>query len=275
MPALISCPHCRTTHTYPDQMIGKRARCKQCLSLFLVTALTGVGTPVDDVDPQEQQVQKEAAKPKPRRRYGDDYGPEPVRRSGGSGMLIGLLVGCGVFLIVLALGGIAVAVFAWPLLTSDQPSAAAPQPRPSPAPPPVRPTDPFPPKQPAPQPPAQQKAPEQPKPPAPAEKPAFTLSNAKVMRVGARLRVTVDVRPDKGPPAPGQQFNMLIRSAGGVVYHSVVSPPRLRNGGTLNINLSGPRAANDQGPFEITLELGPPGPNVQREPVSNTVSATL
>src|SRR5579872_1488034 len=88
MPATIACPHCRTTHMYPDQMVGKRARCKQCLSLFLVSALTGVGTPVDDVDPHEQ-VQKETTKPKPappRRRPGD-YGPEPGRKSGGSGML--------------------------------------------------------------------------------------------------------------------------------------------------------------------------------------------
>ena len=54
MPATVACPHCRTTHTFPDQMVGKRARCRQCLSLFLVSALAGVGTPVDDVDPQEQ-----------------------------------------------------------------------------------------------------------------------------------------------------------------------------------------------------------------------------
>src|SRR5690348_3117269 len=106
MPATVACPHCRTTHTFPDQMVGKRARCRQCLSLFLVSALAGVGTPVDDVDPQEQSP-KEAVKARPgppRRRYDDDYGPEPARRSGGGGLLIGLLVGCGAFLLVLFLG---------------------------------------------------------------------------------------------------------------------------------------------------------------------------
>jgi len=250
MPATVACPHCRTTHTFPDQMVGKRARCRQCLSLFLVSSLAGVGTPVDDVEPQGPAVKARPAPP--RRRYEDDHGPEPVRKSGGNGLLIGLLVGCGAFLLVLVLGGGAVGAWLYfsyfdePVST---PAAQAPQPA---------------------QPPPQPKPPDK---PGPSAKPAFTLSNAKVTRVGSRLRVSVDLRPDGGPPVSGQQFNLLIRSAGGGTYHSVVSPLRLRGPGTLRINLGSASAASDQGPFEITLELGPPGRNATREPVSNTVSA--
>jgi hypothetical protein len=265
MPATVACPHCRTTHTFPDQMVGKRARCRQCLSLFLVSALAGVGTPVDDVEPQEQ-VQTGATKAKPappRRRYGDDYGPEPVRKSGGGGLLIGLLVGCGAFLVVLVLGAGGVA--AWFFLSSpDQPSAAAPAPRPSqPVPPPVQPPDPFPPVQP--------KPPDRPKPPEPPAKPAFTLSNAKVERLRNVPTVSADYRPDTGPPAAGQQFFLLIRSAGGGVYRSSqLSHLRMRQQGTLRVRM--PRAMNDPGPFELTLRMGRLGMADEGEAVSNTVS---
>jgi hypothetical protein len=265
MPATVACPHCRTTHMYPDQMVGKRARCKQCLSLFLVSALTGVGTPVDDVDPQEQEQKEAAAKAKqapPRRRYGD-YGPEPVRRAGGSGMLIGLLVGCGAFLIVLVLGAGGVA--AWFFLSSpDQPSAVTPPPRPAPpVPPPVQPKPPG-----QPQPPAQPKPPAQPQPPA---KPAFTLSNAKVTRLRNLPTVHVEYRPDTGPPAAEQQFFLLIRSAAGGTYRSQqLLPSRLSRQGTLNVRL--PRAMNDPGPFELTLRMGRLGMADEGESVSNTVS---
>ena len=259
MPATVACPHCRTTHTFPDQMVGKRARCRQCLSLFLVNSLAGVGVPVDDVDPHEQ-VQA-AAKPKPappRRRYEDDYGPEPVRRSGGGGLLIGLLVGCGAFLVVLVLGAGGVA--AWYFLSSDQ-QAAAPAPRPSQSAPP----EPFPPVRP--EPPAKPNPPEKPPPPA---KPTFTLSNAKVDRVRNLPVVSVDYRPDTAP-AGGQQFFLLIRSAGGGVYRSSqLTQLRMRQPGTLRVRL--PRAMNDPGPFELTLRLGRPGMADEGESVSNTIS---
>ncbi|HZY85677.1 MAG TPA: hypothetical protein VFE78_12660 [Gemmataceae bacterium] len=276
MPATIACPHCRTTHMYPDQMVGKRARCKQCLSLFLVSALTGVGTPVDDVDPHEQ-VQKETTKAKakpapPRRRHGDDYGPEPARKSGGSGTLIGLLVGCGAFLVVLVLGAGGVA--AWFFLSSpDQPSAAAPPPKQAqPAPPPVRPPDPFPPVQP--KQPAQPQPPVQPKQPQPPAKPAFTLSNAKVTRLRNVPTVHVEYRPDAAPPAADQQFFLLIRSAGGGTYRSQqLLAGRLSRPGALNVRL--PRAMNDPGPFELTLRMGRLGMADEGESVSNTVSTGL
>ncbi len=265
MTASVACPHCRTTHTFPDQMVGKRARCRQCLSLFLVSALAGVGTPVDDVDPQEQ-TQKEPAKPKaapPRRRYADDYGPEPARRSGGSGLLIGLLVGCGAFALVLLLGGAAVG--AWLYFSYFDEPVSTPTPPKAGPPPAVRPPDPFPPapKQPA-QPPAQ------PKQPAPPAKPAFTLSNAKVEKVGKVPTVVVDCRPDTAP-SPGQQFFLLIRSAGGGTYRSSQLPPsRLKAQGTLRIRV--PRAVNDPGPFELNLRMGRLGMADEGESVSNTVS---
>ena len=266
MPAMVACPHCRTTGTYPDQMVGKRARCKQCLSLFLVSALTGVGTAVDDVDPQEQVQKEAAAKAKqalPRRRYEGDYGPEPVRKSGGSGLLIGLLVGCGAFLIVLALGAGGVA--AWFFLSSDEPSVSTPSPKSAqPAPPPVQP--PVPPVQP--RPPVQPQPPVGPQPPA---KPAFTLSNAKVTRLRNIPTVHVDHRPDAGAPAAGQQFFLLIRSAGGGTYRSQqLLPSRLSRPGTLNVRL--PRAMNDPGPFELTLRTGRLGMADEGEAVSNTAS---
>jgi hypothetical protein len=264
MPATISCPHCRTTHTFPDQMVGKRARCRQCLSLFLVNSLAGVGTPVDDVEPQER-TQKEAPKAKPappRRRYEDDYGPAPVRKSGGSGLLIGLLVGCGAFLVVLVLGIGGVAA-AWYFLSSPDEPVSTPAPKPAQPPPPVRPADPFPPAQ-----------PKQPAQPEPAAKPAFTLSNAKVERVRNVPLVIVDVRPDAGPPAVGQQFFLLIRSAGGGTYRSQqLLSSRLRNQGTLRIRL--PKAMNDPGPFELNLRLGRLGMADEGESVSNTVSTGM
>jgi hypothetical protein len=275
MPAMIACPHCRTTHTYPDQMVGKRARCRQCLSLFMVSALTGVGTAVDDVGPQEQ-VQKETAgkaKPGPRRRYEDDYGRRPVRKSGGSGLLIGLLVGCGAFLLVLVLGAGGVA--AWFFLGPDGPAVSTPTP-PQPAPPPFQP-DPIPPAQP--RPPAQPQPPQpptQPQPPAkpqPPTKPAFTLSNASVTRLRNVPTVHVDYRPDTGPAA-GQQFFLLIRSAGGGTYRSQqLLPGRMSRQGKLNVRL--PRALNDPGPFELTLRMGRLGMANEGEAVSNTVSTGL
>ena len=279
MTASVACPHCRTTHTFPDQMVGKRARCRQCLSLFLVSALAGVGTPVDDVDLQEQAA-KEAVKAKPappRRRYADDYGPEPVRRSGGSGLLIGLLVGCGAFLVVLVVGGVVVALLAlnapWLALNSSDEPVPTPPPRSAkPAPPAARPPGPFPPAQPKPpaQPPAQPKQPAQPQPPA---KPAFTLSNAKVETVRNVPTVVVDYRPDAAPTA-GQPFFLLIRSAGGGVYRSSqLTSLRLKQQGTLRIRL--PRAMNDPGPFELNLRLGRLGVADEGESVSNTISTGM
>jgi hypothetical protein len=251
-------------------MVGKRARCRQCLSLFLVSALTGVGTPVDDVDPQEQ-VQKEAKAKSapPRRRYDDDYGPAPVRKSGGSGLLIGLLVGCAAFLIVLVLGIGGVA--AWFFLGDEGPAVSTPAPKPSqpvppPVQPPVQPVQPQPPEKP--QPPVQPQKPAQPQPPA---KPAFTLPNAKVTRLRNIPTVHVDHRPDGAPPAATQQFFLLVRSAGGGTYRSPpLTPTRLSRPGTINLRL--PRAMNDPGPFELTLRMGRLGMADEGEAVSNTVS---
>jgi hypothetical protein len=265
MTASVACPHCRTTHSFPDGMVGKRARCRQCLNLFMVSALAGVGTPVDDVDTQEQSAKVKPAPP--RRRYADDYGPEPVRRSGGNGLLIGLLVGCGAFLLVLVLGGVAVAAFLYFSLSEEPGAAPAPRPA-APAPPAPRPPDPFPPARPPARPAAPPKKPAQPEPPA---KPAFTLSNAKVETVRNVPTVVVDCRPDTGPPAAGQQFFLLIRSAGGGVYRSSqLSHLRLKQQNTLRIRL--PRAMNDPGPFELNLRMGRLGMADEGESVSNTIS---
>jgi predicted Zn finger-like uncharacterized protein len=126
MPQATTCPHCRTTLRVPDELLGKKVRCKSCAATFIATD--------DDRDearpPREETRLQSHARPRlpsrgDRKRYDDDE--DDVRRAPRKrkqqGVPVGLLVGLGAGAFVLVAGlGIVTAVV---LSRSDAPANPA------------------------------------------------------------------------------------------------------------------------------------------------------
>jgi hypothetical protein len=281
-----TCPECRNSCTFPDSRRGQRVRCQHCERSFLIS------DEWDDAGAlQDESRRVRPAAPRLRSRDDDPDFAGPRRRrpkSSNAAMywIIGGVVGGGVFLLVVA----AVVACIWfavsrsrPHTVSDPaPVAAAPerpplgdqqQPMavpPGPAQPPV-PQQPVVP--PVPQPPV---VPPVPQPPAfppvgqPAGQGRVTLSNARFTGFGAQMRFTIDYRFDQGGPQIGTHYFVILRSARGNSYESMVTLFPRDTQGTFQLTGISVRG-RDTGPFTIHLESGMLGRFGARQTISNTV----
>jgi Zn-finger nucleic acid-binding protein len=298
MPILLTCPECDATLKLaapPPE--GKKVKCPKCAAVFLP----------ETVEERRLSADRPVAPARPRSRpaYDDDDEDDRPRRprrkksQGGSGLLIGLLVGGGV-LAVLILGCAGAGVFAYfrarpatrpqPVAQVNNPApAVAPFQNPNPNPDPnINPNP-----NPNPnglggngagqegnkgadngaQPPVM--PPVMPPMPGPGGLPGnqaqITLSNPRVSHLGLRMNITVDYRFTQGGPAIGQHIFVIIKSARNT-YEANIFPTHVQNEGTFDLGgiaFGGP----DRGPFEIWVETGLPGPFGPRQKISNTVTA--
>jgi hypothetical protein len=295
MPTLLSCPECDATLKLaapPPE--GKKVKCPKCEAVFVPETAearrVSAGRPVAPARPRSRPANDDDEDR-------DDDRPRRPRRKqqGGSGLLIGLLVGGGV-LAVLMVGCVGVAALLYGR------ARAVPQPQPvvqvnNPQPPPAfNPNpNPNPNLNPNPNPNgvagngagqdgnkgAENGAQPPFAPPVmppnpfaggmPGNQAQITLSNPKVMNLGLRMNISVDYKFTQGGPAIGQHLFVIIKSARNT-YEANIFPTHVHNEGTFDlggISFGGP----DRGPFEIWVETGLPGPIGPRQKISNTVTA--
>lgn len=130
MPQPVSCPHCGTSLRVPDELRGKKVRCKSCAEVFPV--------PEDDVEDvlpvrPERRIQPSPKAPRlasehTRRRQDDEDDLRPARRRAkpaARGSSTGLLLGLGAASLLLIGGALAAWLWVRSLPTAD-PTIAAP-----------------------------------------------------------------------------------------------------------------------------------------------------
>jgi outer membrane protein assembly factor BamE (lipoprotein component of BamABCDE complex) len=124
-----ACTHCEREYTLADDMLGKKVRCKDCGEMFAVRdgddreddimtsedrsrkrSLAAARSRGDDDDDRSHRGRDEDDEDRPRRSREDDEDDDRPRRksrkSGGSGLVIGLSIGGGLLLI----GGVVLAI---------------------------------------------------------------------------------------------------------------------------------------------------------------------
>src|SRR5438105_2731032 len=121
----LRCPGCQAPVTLPPHLLGATLRCRQCGAVF---AASGAEEPpvvpaVDDPPPdhriQARAVPKVGKAPAPRHESAMRSVPEPVRKS------YGLYIAIGVLLLVLVTGGlVAAGGIVWWLMARSAPQAA-------------------------------------------------------------------------------------------------------------------------------------------------------
>ncbi len=135
MATRISCPNCETPLAVPEEMLGRKVRCKSCQEVFVVRT-SPPRNDEDEIDEVERIQTSPRPKPvssrrrdendedrPPRRRDDDD---RPVRRRErerpvSSGPPLPLILG-GVAAALLLLGGVAVGI--WAFSSSNTPNIA-------------------------------------------------------------------------------------------------------------------------------------------------------
>ncbi len=96
------------------------------------------------------------------------------------------------------------------------------------------------------------------------------LSNGRIgSAIGFQRSFSVDYAFEQGGPGPGQFFFVVIKSPSSTA-EAQISPLRIASKGTFHLREIGIRT-RDNGPFEVHLETGMPGPFGQRQVVSNTI----
>lgn len=278
MPIETRCPGCRARYTLPEGLEGKRVRCKQCEESFLVRAAGAArAAEADDEDEREDRYTEGRRSRPAARRAGarglydedeDDEGRPLPRRRGqrGNDALPWIIGGAAAAVVILIGGTVGVAlllrskpasptVAQAPAPAVQFPAPAVQQPQPFPQNPGIIPV-------PAPVPPVF----------APANQPAsIVLSNGRVGRFGARRTFSIDYRFDRGSPAVGQWYFVVINSPSGSGEASF-SSLRLGASGTFELKEFGFGVRNDVGPYDVHVEVSPmPGRFGQRTTISNTL----
>jgi hypothetical protein len=104
----------------------------------------------------------------------------------------------------------------------------------------------------------------------PEQKFPVVLSNGRVgVAIGFRRSFTISYRFEEGGPGPGQHYFVVIKTPTGRA-EAQITPFRIAKEGTFHLQEIG-FGARDDGPFEVHLETGMPGPFGPREVVSNTI----
>lgn len=293
MPVQASCPSCHTSYRLADEMEGKRVRCRRCEQPFLVERQPEPPSEEpEELDEAEPAPRKRASRSEPQRRPrpvedpdndGEAYAlARPRRRRKQKGVSPALLIAGGVGAVVLLVLGVAVGV----MVMGNPPSGAAGGQ--AQAPPPT--ATPQPAKQgPTPDPPAQAAA------NPPDEQPSVVLSNGRIGPdrfpggPSGSKSFSMNYRFEKGRPAPGMQYFLVIKSPQGEGT-ARFGGHELRSRGTLNIQQigfgrppplppsfrgAGPGSGEEKdGPYEAWMEMGSrPGPFDQsRQQISNTIT---
>jgi predicted Zn finger-like uncharacterized protein len=285
MTTVVTCPECDTSLKLPAEPVsGKKVKCPKCEAVFVP----------EDAESRRMSAERPVAPARPRRRPADDEDDDdPTERrprrakktQGGGGLMIGLLVGGGVLvLLLLTCGGVGLFGYlmlrkasppqqpvaknvqannpAPPAAVNNPPPAAAAGNNPPPADPPM---------------PGPAVPPANPPMPGPGgnqpgnNQHQVELSNATVSRLGARTTISVDYKFVKGGPQIGMHLFVIIKPARGNPGEAEFFGPQVGNAGTFNLRSITFRGA-EQGPYEIYVETGFPGPFSQRQRISNTVT---
>jgi hypothetical protein len=284
------CPGCRSPYSLPDNLEGKKVRCKKCERTFVVGGVAAVEAADDwedaDEEGEEDRVRQSPRAdgssarrrdeddeddfpPRRRRRHDDDEEededrPRPRRRRKKSGnpataWIIGG-VGAGALLLV---AFVVAAVIIYHRAKTNAQAQGVPQggfggPA-NPAPQAAGPNNPN-------------------AGPAGAQgqganQPSVVLSNGRITRaIGARKAFSIDYRFERGGPAAGFTYRLVIKSPGGdgsVAFHG----HELHAQGTFSVQQFGIGALNDTGPYDAFLEIEQlgGGPFAGRQQISNTI----
>lgn len=100
-----TCPHCGESVTVPDQLLGKKVRCKKCQETFLAEDLDGDDEEYLDEDDDQIQAEPRSSRPATRPRLqDDDEEDEPPRRKpaekSSTGLILMILGGVAAFLLL-------------------------------------------------------------------------------------------------------------------------------------------------------------------------------
>jgi hypothetical protein len=118
MPISATCPGCRSSLSLPDDLCGKKIRCKQCGQVMLVGSagpppqvrVEGYETAYQTADtrlgshPAQPDSWDDDEPARPRRRLRDDDRPRRRRRRRGRGLIFVLLGGCALAFVVAGVG---------------------------------------------------------------------------------------------------------------------------------------------------------------------------
>ncbi len=294
MPFQITCPNCSRTFELPETLLGKKVRCKSCEQVFLIgqpeepapaVASASVRAPAAEFIQPSQPVSRaapvvlmpadEPRAPRVRRKPAKTGIPPLVWIAGGFAVAMFFLVILGAIGYLVFLRGSAKESFTKTVgtISSEQKQDSAQQPRDNPPadpnpnlpPPPVPPG--FPPG--GNRPPSNNRPPEQ----NPGQGFQVTLSNGRVgQAIGFRRSFTISYKFERGGPAIGQQYFLVIKTPTNTA-EARFSSIQMASQGTFRVQELG-FAAKDNGPFEAHLETGFPGPFGPRETVSNTIKLT-
>jgi hypothetical protein len=275
----------------PETLLGKKVRCKSCEQVFIIgqpqeaapmVALATSRAEAAESIQSSQRVSRppvvlrpanEPREPHIRRKPSRTGIPPLVWIAGGFAAAVFFVVVAGVIAFLVFFKGNANDSFTNPVasISSEKPQDSSPPQRVNPAadapqnqlpPPPVPPR--FPPG--GNQPPPNNRPPEQ----NPGQGFQVTLSNGRVgQAIGLRRTFTISYKFERGGPAIGQQYFLVIKTPTSTA-EARFSSIQMASQGTFQVQELG-FAAKDKGPFEAHLETGFPGPIGPREVVSNTI----
>jgi len=265
------CPHCDSVYTLADAAAGKRVKCKKCAEAFTVNE------DVPEAEIAEEQLKAGTASrlPPPARRGRDldedDYDDDRPRRrpqrllrkEKSSGLPVLLIVGFGVLGVGLS---VLIAIGVW----SRSPAAAEQANNQSP--PATAPVANAPPQNP----PVQAAENQQAAPNIPVTDKPVVLFNGKISQDFPRpgLRFSVEYKFQKGAPAPGQHYFLIIEPEQGDGYEASINWTDLGKEDTLKVSTLMP-AFRARGPYTMYLQTGLGLGRHGRETISNKLVVNM